>query len=67
MLLLRSWYLLLVLLLLLFRFFPGVLWQLHSLTGKQRWADLAQQWQADLAGRQRSWVAQRDLGEPPGL
>lgn len=47
----------------LLRFFPGVLWQLHSLTGKQQWSDLAQQWQADLASRQRAWVAQRDLGE----
>jgi hypothetical protein len=34
-------------------FFGGVLWQLHSLTGKQQWQDLAQQWQAGLANRQR--------------
>jgi hypothetical protein len=34
-------------------FFGGVLWQLHSLTGKQQWQDLAQQWQAGLANLQR--------------
>lgn len=43
-------------------FFAGVLWQLHSLTSKQQWADQAQQLQAGLAGKQRAWVAQRDLG-----
>ncbi len=32
-------------------FFPGVLWQLHTLTGKQMWADLATAWQAGLADR----------------
>jgi hypothetical protein len=34
-------------------FFGGVLWQLHSLTGKQQWQDLAQQWQKELTNRQR--------------
>lgn len=34
-------------------FFGGLLWQLHSLTGKQQWRELAQTWQAGLANRQR--------------
>lgn len=44
-------------------FFPGVLWQLHSLTGKQFWADKAQLWQAGLAGKQREFTTQHDWGE----
>eukprot|EP00878_Enallax_costatus_P025843 GHUV01027680.1.p1 GENE.GHUV01027680.1~~GHUV01027680.1.p1 ORF type:complete len:183 (+),score=14.05 GHUV01027680.1:1778-2326(+) len=43
-------------------FFPGVLWQLHSLTGKTQWAEAAQKWQAPLAGKQRYWAAQHDFG-----
>lgn len=43
-------------------FFGGLLWQLHSLTGKQQWRELAQTWQAGLANRQRGWISQRDLG-----
>lgn len=44
-------------------FWPGVLWQLHALTGKQAWADAAQRWQAPLANRQQEWAAQHDFGE----
>lgn len=43
-------------------FFPGILWQLHGLTGKQMWADKARQWQAGLANQQLDWIAQHDLG-----
>eukprot|EP00775_Hariotina_reticulata_P002251 gene2251-2563_t len=43
-------------------FFPGIMWQLHSLTGKKQWADLAQAWQAPLANKQRAWISQLDYG-----
>eukprot|EP00775_Hariotina_reticulata_P005761 gene5761-6001_t len=43
-------------------FFPGIMWQLHGLTGKQMWADKARQWQAGLANQQLDWIAQHDLG-----
>jgi len=39
------------------------MWQLHSLTGKQQWADLAQEWQAPLANQQRAWISQLDYGK----
>lgn len=35
--------------------FPGVLWQLHDLTGgKKPWAEKAKLWQAGLANKQVS-------------
>lgn len=44
-------------------FWPGVLWQLHALTGKPIWAEKAQLWQSNLAGKQREFVTQHDWGE----
>ena len=46
-------------------FWPGVLWQLHALTGKSFWAEKAQLWQKGLAGRQREFTTQHDWGETP--
>ncbi|KAF8068165.1 unsaturated glucuronyl hydrolase [Scenedesmus sp. PABB004] len=43
-------------------FWPGVLWQLHALTGKEMWSAAAQRWQAALADKQRLWMAQHDFG-----
>lgn len=40
-----------------------MLWQLHALTGKQIWADKAQLWQKNLAGKQREFVTQHDWGK----
>jgi hypothetical protein len=47
--------------------FPGVMWQLHDLTGQGRrgkgyWADKARLWQAGLADRQREFGSQHDFG-----
>jgi hypothetical protein len=47
-------------------FFPGVLWQLHALTGKQLWADKAQLWQQKIANNQREFITQHDFGELSG-
>lgn len=44
-------------------FWPGVLWQLHALTGNPIWAEKAQLWQKNLAGKQREFVTQHDWGE----
>ena len=44
-------------------FWPGVLWQLHALTGKAFWAEKAQLWQKNLAGKQREFATQHDWGE----
>lgn len=44
-------------------FWPGVLWQLHALTGKPVWAEKAQLWQSNLAGKQREFTTQHDWGE----
>lgn len=44
-------------------FWPGVLWQLHALTGKPIWAEKAQLWQKNLAGKQRAYTTQHDWGE----
>lgn len=43
-------------------FFPGVMWQLHALTGKPFWAEKAQQWQQNLANNQREFMTQHDFG-----
>jgi hypothetical protein len=43
-------------------FFPGVLWQLHTLTGKPLWAQKAQLWQQRIANNQRDFATQHDFG-----
>lgn len=45
-------------------FWPGVLWQLHSLTGKPIWAQAARTSQQGLSNKQRMWMSQH--GAPPG-
>jgi hypothetical protein len=44
-------------------FWPGVLWQLHALTGKPIWAEKAQLWQKNLANKQREFTTQHDWGK----
>lgn len=47
-------------------FWPGVLWQLHGLTGDAAWSDAAMEWQDSLKGHQRDWQTQHDHGARPG-
>ncbi|GBF95055.1 glucuronyl hydrolase [Raphidocelis subcapitata] len=43
-------------------FFPGVLWQLHNLTGRAEWREQAERWTRPLANLQRDWALQHDFG-----
>ena len=43
-------------------FFPGVLWNLHNLTGKAEWRAAAEKWTERIANQQRDWSLQHDYG-----
>ncbi len=46
-------------------FFPGVLWNLHNLTGKAEWRAAAERWTERIANQQRDWSLQHDYGGCP--